>query len=237
MQFHERRWRARGWARHGAGIADAFEFFTEPRLVVGGAHIERFLERHAAHVHQAPEHVGLEACTLLVGEEGNGDGPLGGHTSGSEGLHHLEPGEHAKVAVETATGAHRVDMRTRHHRAGIGVGTAPHGHHIANPIDTHRHTQVVHPTHHQITTQSIRVGERQAGRTPFTVGAVHSTDGTEFVEAGAQALDVDTQRRSLVAHRPKSNAAISRSASPNARTAPSNSSAPRSAVAVVGSPM
>ena len=237
VQFHEGRRSTSGRARHGAGIADALEFVAEPRFVVGGAHIERFLERHAAHVHQASEHVGLEARTLLVGEEGNGDGPLGGNTSGRECFDNLEPGEHAEVAVEAATGAHRVDMRACHDRAGIGVGTAPHSHYVAHAIDAHRHTEIVHPTHHQIATEAIGIGERQAGRAPFTVGAVHSTDGAEFVEAGAQALDIDTQRRSLAAHRPKSNAAISRSASPNARTAPSNSSAPRSAVAVVGSPM
>jgi hypothetical protein len=65
-------------ARQGSGppVADAVELRPEDRAV-DGDHVERLLERHAAGVDQAAQHVGWEAGALLVGEEGDGDGRRG----------------------------------------------------------------------------------------------------------------------------------------------------------------
>jgi hypothetical protein len=65
----EVRVRRGGRARRGAGVADARELVAQARSVVGRTNVERVLHRHATDVDQAAEHVGLEACAFLVGEE------------------------------------------------------------------------------------------------------------------------------------------------------------------------
>ena len=61
---------------------------------------------------------GREAGALLVGEEGDGDRVRRGDAVLLERLDDLEPGEHAEVAVEAATGGDGVDVRAAHHRRG-----------------------------------------------------------------------------------------------------------------------
>ena len=53
--------RRRRWARQRPGVADADQLVAEPGTVVGRRDVERLLERHAADVDEAAEHVGGEA--------------------------------------------------------------------------------------------------------------------------------------------------------------------------------
>ena len=230
----------RSGARGGAGVADASELVAEPGAVVGRPHVECRFHSHATHVHQTAQHVGLETSTFLVGEVRHADRVHGGDAVLLERLDHLQPAEHTQVAVEPATGAHRVDVRAHHHRGRLRVGTRPGAHHVADGVDDDGEAEVVHPAQHEVAPFAIGVGERQPSTPSLAGSTVHCPHLAQRLQARPQAIAVDAQ--SGVAHvpatgRPKLKVEISRSASPNPRTAPSNSWRPSSAVAAVGSPM
>ena len=160
-----------------------------------------------------------------------------------ERLDHLEAAEHAEVAVEPAAGAHGVDVRTDHHRRQrrVGARRACRRRCRWRRSTTARPRSRIHADH-QIATVTVGVGERQPGAAPLAVRPVHRADLAQRLEPSdsrSTSIAVDGRRRHSVpghmpAHRPKSNTAISRSASPNACTAPSNSCLPSSAVACSG---
>ena len=103
----------------------------------------------------------------------------------------------------------------------------------------------MHPGHYEIATLAIGVGERESRTTVLPVGSVNRTDLTEFVQSHDEAISIDPQTGEAVRSNvrgghdyfPKLKVLISRSASQNDVTEPSKSCLPRSAVAVVGSPM
>ena len=225
-----------GRARPGTGVADADQLVAETRSV-DGPHVECVLDRHAPDEHRTAEHVGREASALLVGEEGDGDRVVGDHAVRGERLDHLEARENAEVAVEAPAGAHRVDVRTRHHRRKI-MPPGPHADDVADGVDRHVETEIAHPRHHEVAPEAILFGERQTRATPLPLGTDDRADLAQGLESVGQPARVDPQIAGGDAgHRPKSKPAISARASPNDRTEPSNNSLPRSGVAAVGSPM
>ncbi len=224
-----------GRARQWSGVPDADQLVAEPGAVVDRRDVERALQRHAADVDEAAEHVRREAGALLVGEEGDGDRQAGLHAVLLEGLDDLEPGQHAQVAVEAAPGGDGVDVRAGHHGCGGGVGALAGGDDVADRVDRDVEPEIPHPADDEVAPVAVGIGEREAGRAVLAVGSLDRPDLAERHDARPQAVTVDAQARSQSARRPAElvpgtrTRLISPSASQNASTAPANSSAPRSA--------
>ena len=207
-------------ARERPGVADAHELVAEPGAVVGGADVERLLERHAADVHEAAEHVGSEAGALLVGEEGHADRVVGLDAVRLQRLDHLQAGQHAEVAVEAPAGGHGVDVRSGHHRRGVGIAPGPRGRRRCRSrrSSTARPRSRIQPTTRSRPSRSTSVSARRAQPcSPF--GPSMAPISPSSCEASPQPGTVDAQV--VRAHRtPRySKAAISPNAEANAVTA------------------
>ena len=146
--------------RRVAAIADALQLLPGFPAVDADRGQRRF-ERHRAGEHQAAEHVGLEARALLVGEEGDGQRPLGDHAGVVERLDHLEPAEHAERAVVTPAGRHRIDVAADHHRRAVFLA-APNADDIADRVDRDRQPELAHPLDDQVAARLVGVAEREA---------------------------------------------------------------------------
>ena len=146
-----------------------------------------------ADVHEAAHHVGREAGALLVGEEPDGQRAGELEAGGLDRLDHLQPGEHAEVAVVAAARGHRVDVRAGHHRRLIGRVWHPPDH-VADRVDRDLEPEIAHPRDHEIAAGPVLVGERQPG-TALRIG--DRADARQLVETVDQAGTVDAQRRPI----------------------------------------
>ena len=175
---------------HGCstGVANALQLGPYGGAVVHSLHRQRFIQRHAAHHHQAAHHVGLKARAFFVGKERYLDGPARAHTGFNQRGHHFQPRHHAIVAVIQAAGAHGVDMAAGHHRRqvfGAGIG----GDHIANGIGLHRHAQLPHLRHRPVAPGFVGITQGQAiGTTAF-----ECTKLAQLFQALQQPCAVDAQ--------------------------------------------
>ena len=105
---------------------------------------------------------GGEAGAFLVGEEPDGQRPGELEAGGLDRLDHLQPGEHAEVAVVATARRHRVDVRAGHHRRL--TGRVWHlADHVADRVDRDLEPQIAHPRDHEVTARTVLVGERQPG--------------------------------------------------------------------------
>ena len=163
------------------------------RAPVDGAHVQRLVQRHATCKNQRAQHVRGEAGTLLVGEEAHRQWMLGAHAGLAQRLQHLQPRQHAVVAVVASAGAHRVGVRARHHRRRIGPPAGLHAEDVADGVDGDRQTELAHPAHDQIAPLAVGVGQGQAAA-PAAVDGPHLRQG---VEPPHQARGVDAQRRDV----------------------------------------
>ena len=107
-----------------------------------------------------------------------------------ERLDHLEARQHAVVAVESAAGAHRVDVRTAQHGGERCIEAGALADHVADGVDADVETEVLHPRHDEVTAGAVVVGERQARATTVCDGS----DLREIREAPHEAVDVDVHR-------------------------------------------
>ena len=114
-------------------------------------------------------------------------------TGGLDRLDHLQPGEHAQVAVVAAARGHGVDVRAGHHRRPIGRVWHPPDH-VADRIDRDLEPEVAHPRDDEVAARPVLVGERQPG-TALRVG--DRADARQLVETVDQAGPVDAQRRPI----------------------------------------
>ena len=230
-------------ARQGAGEADAFEFVTEAGAVVDRCDVERHFERHSAREHEAAQHVGRKSRPLLVGEERHDERAFGHDAVLLQRLGHFQPGQDSEIAVVAAARAHGVDVRARHDRCGEGIRSRSGGEHVADRVDGHARARgpasTTRPTR-------ARGGRRRSGRAercptpPPARRSGRSHRVRRSVRAGGRGRYARRRRSWSIGHARStgsSNPAISASAAQNASTAASKSSSPRSAVAVVGSPM
>ena len=81
---------------------------------------------------------------LLVGEERNSKTSRRGDAGGPKRFDHLEPGQHAQVAVVAPTGAHGVDVGAR--RDGLTVVFTIHdADDVADAVDGDREVEITHP--------------------------------------------------------------------------------------------
>ena len=183
VQLHE--CMRRPSARLGiAGIADALELVAEPSTV-DRAGVERLGKRQAAGVDEGAQHIRLEACALLIGEDADGKRAPSNHAGLVERLHHLERAEHAVIAVIASTGAHGVDMRPAHHRRQF-LASAALRDDVADCVDPHLESELAHPAENKIASGLVVVGERET-----TTGAVLAlADLRETVEPPPKAWPV-----------------------------------------------
>ena len=182
--------RGRSGHRGVAGPPDALELLAE-HGAVDGDDVERVLQRHAAGVHEAAEHVGGEPAALLVGEERNRQRAAGADAGVVEGAHDLQPREHAEGAVVAAPRADGVDVAARHDRVERGVGAGTGGDDVADAVDPDGEPEVPHPPDDQLAPAGVLVGEGEAAVAPVPRVA-HRGEG---VEVGQQPLPVDRRRR------------------------------------------
>ncbi len=180
-------------ARHRAGVADALELVAEPGAVVDGTDVEGVLDRHAADVDEAAEHVGREAGALLVGEDADGDRAAGADVVLDQRLEHLQAGEHAEVAVEASAGGDGVDVRAGHHRRRRRVRARPGGDDVADVVDGDGQAEVVHPADDEVAAVAVGVGEGQAGAPLLAVGPLDRPDLAQFDQPPPQPLAVHAQ--------------------------------------------
>ena len=179
-------------ARARAEVADARQLLTNDRTV-DAANVVRLLERQSPDIDEAAHHVGREAGTLLVGEEPDRQRAGELEPGGLDRLDHLQPGEHAEVAVVAAPRRHRVDVRPGHdRRLSDRVGHLPD--HVADRVDRDLEAQIAHPRDHEVAARPVLVGERQPG-TALRVG--DRADARQLVETVDQAATVDAQRRPI----------------------------------------
>ena len=187
MEFDERvRRRGGEWGR--PEIADAVEFAPD-----GGAvdALDRvgLLDAHAADVDEAAEHVGREAGPLLVGEERNSKTSRRGDAGGPKGFDHLEPGQHAQVAVVAPTGSHGVDVGACHD--GLTVVFAIHdADDVADAVDGDREVEITHPRHDQIATGFVLIGQGEASA---PLGALDRADLGQCRQPIAEPVDIDAE--------------------------------------------
>ncbi len=168
-------------------IADAPQLIADRDAVLVGGGIG-LVEADATGVDQAAHHVGLEACALLVGEEGDGNRPSCDDLRFVERAHDFKARQHAVVAVVAAAGAHRVDVAAGHDWRQIFLAGAQ-AHHVADGVDPDIEARRLHPAHDQIAPCLVLVGERQ----PRATAALDGADPTQLLQRTQQALVVDSQ--------------------------------------------
>ena len=171
--------------RRRPAIADAVEFFAGD-FAVDADRGQRRLERHRAGEDQAAEHVGLEARAFLVGEEGDGERPLGDHAGVVERLDHFEPAEHAERAIVMAAGRHGVDVAADHHRRAVLLA-APQADDVADRVDGDREPQLAHPLDDQVAARLVGFGQRQSanaavGPRPFSRQPLQARDQPRAID-------------------------------------------------------
>ena len=169
--------------RSRPGIADAGQVLAH-RGAVYADRGQRILQGQVALVHQAAHHVRRKARAFLVGEERHRYRSFSDHARVVQGRDHFQPGQHPQVAVIAAAGAHRVDVRPRHHRR-TGLATSTQAHHVADAVHRHGQAQFAHPLHHQIASLPVRVRQRQAADAPALDGADLRQVGDAAQQPGA----------------------------------------------------
>jgi hypothetical protein len=159
VQLDERVRTVEGY-RRGSGVADAVELRAQ-RLAVDGDRGQALLERKAAGVDERAQHVRGKARALLVRVERDHQGTPGRQAGGIERGHHLESRENTQVAVVTAAGADRVDVRPGHHR-GQRLRARAQSEHVADAVDGHVQSLLAHPAHDAVTTLLVVVRQGEA---------------------------------------------------------------------------
>ena len=114
---------------------------------------------------------------------------------GDQRLEHLEPGQHAEVAVEAAARADGVDVRAGHHGRQRGIAARAGW----RPRCRWRRSATSSPRsriqrHDQVAAVAVGVGERQPGAAALAVGSVHGADLAERLDPRHQPVDVDPHR-------------------------------------------
>jgi hypothetical protein len=171
-----------------AEIADARELVADrsPFHVarsVGVVEIESAAEHAGAHHHRH------EARAFLVGPRGDFERRLGHDAVIGERADHLEPREHAVVAVELAAGGLRVDVRAGHHRRKFRPPAVAAHEDVADAVDGDRHARLARAGDEPVTPLAVEIGERKPGHAAFGRGA----DLRQIHQRTPQPLPVDAQ--------------------------------------------
>ena len=145
--------------------------------------LQHLVQVERALVYPAAHHVGGKARALLVAEDADRQGVAGLDSGLVEGRDHLEPGEHAQVAVVAPAGCDRVDMRAGHDRRAVFQPRA-RARQVADPVDGDGKAQRLHPGDDQVAPGLVLVRERQAA----DPAALDGADPGERVEAPEQTV-------------------------------------------------
>ena len=180
-------WGTRAGDRHRSPVADPVQLVAEHDAVGVGA-VEGLLQRQAARVGHAPQHVGAEPGALLVGEEGHLDRSSGDDAGVVQRLDHLQPAEHAEVAVVAPAGGHGVDVAAGHHRGEV-FAPRPPADDVADGVDADLEAEGLHPLHHQVPARLVGVGQGQ----PAAASVAGVADLRQRGQPSPQPLTVDPE--------------------------------------------
>ncbi len=79
-------------------------------------------------------------------------------------MNHLEASKNAEAAVVKAASAHRVDVRTLHHRRPR-LAAWTHADHVADTVDRNGKAELAHPADDEIAPLLVLIAQREAAHT------------------------------------------------------------------------
>ncbi len=130
---------------------------------------------------------GGETRALFVGPHHHFQRCFGFDVQVIEGAQHLQPGEHAKAAVELATGGLGIDVATGHYRRQVRIAPRATGENIAHRIDADGTARRLGPLHEQVAGLAVEVGQGQSAHPALDRG----TELGQVHERLPQAIAVD----------------------------------------------
>ena len=169
-----------------AVVADPLQFLAHGLAVDIGAR-EAVLEREDAGIHARGDHRRCEAGAFLVGPDRGLDRPLGLDAEVVERAQHLEAGEHAVDAVETATGGLAVEMAAGADRGEIVVAARAAGEDVAHPVDLHGAAGLLAPLDEEVAALLVEVGQGE----PADAALGRRADLRHLHQARPEAVTVD----------------------------------------------
>ena len=173
-----------------AGLAGGLQRLAHAHAL-GVTRRQRVRQAESAGVHARAHHHGHEARALLVRPHAHLQRGVGAHTVVVQRVQHLQPGEHAVVAVELAARGLGVDVAARGHRgqAVIRAGTARKQ--VADGVAPQGAAQLGRPGGEELAALAVQVGQGNATHAAARCGA----DGRQRHQALPQARTVHMQRR------------------------------------------
>jgi hypothetical protein len=146
---------------------------------------QRMLQREGAREHARAHHHGDEARAFFIGPHGHLQRSARAQAGIGQRAQHLQPGQHAVVAVELAARGLGVDVAARHHGRQVVVQACAARKDVADGIDTDAAAGLARPLHEEIAPLAVPVRQRQAAHAALGRGAYARQVHQRLPQAGA----------------------------------------------------